>query len=317
MKRTQAAPRKGASRKPARILPRPQRGRIHPVVIYPFRQPEHNTDLEKLYELIGRLDEQKDVYARPLTVIDRKTHQANERRKAYQTFRRNRVERHSDVLDAWCVDTCQMWYTGLGTAFDRGGPDDVYWLIPGDFDYGTPVGQEVLSRLHDLPEICVELEQDLCIGEIVTDHNNSKQLIDTYGTFALLYNWFPKEAEDIRGYTERPRSEFFAVRHGFLREMLCRRWYPHEQTVVLLLEAVLRHKHISRFTVGAISDLPEGRDALASAWHQVERTERVLKSFWQERHENKPGWADRYRALEAQSEMVVRTALGILQNLLG
>ena len=43
-------------------------------------------------------------------------------------------------------------------------------------------------------------EQDMCIGEIATDHNNSKQLIDTYGTFALLYNWFPAEAQEIRQY---------------------------------------------------------------------------------------------------------------------
>lgn len=316
MERTQTSGKKRPLKRTKRTPSGPKRGLIHPVVIYPFRQPEDYRDLETLYQLVARLDREKDVYARPITVIDRKTHQASARRKVYQSFRRNAVERHSDVLDAWCVDTCQMWYTGMGAALDRGGPGDVYWLIPGDFNYGTTVGQEVLSRLHDLPEICVELEQDICIGEITTDHNNSKQLIDTYGTFALLYNWFPKEAEDIRGYTERPRSEFFAIRHQFLAEMLCRRWYPHEQTVVLLLEAVLRHKHISRFTVGAISDLPEGRDSLASAWHQVERAERVLKSFWQERNEDKPGWADRYRALEAQSEMVVRTALGILQNLL-
>lgn len=316
MKRAQAATRKRSPQKGKRTSPGSTRSLIHPVVIYPFKQPDRYGDLETLYQLIARLDQEKDVYARPLTVIDRKTHLANERRKAYQSFRRDRVERHSDVLDAWCVDTCQMWYTGMGAAADRGGPNDVYWLIPGDFDYGTTVGQEVLSRLHDLPEICVELEQDICIGEIITDHNNSKQLIDTYGTFALLYTWFPEEGREIREYTERPRSEFFAIRHGFLRDMLCQRWYAHEQTVVLLLQAIMQRRRISRFSVGAISDLPEGNDSVASAWHQVERTERVLKSFWQERHEEEPGWTDRYRALEARSELVVRTSLNILQNLL-
>ena len=107
------------------------------------------------------------------------------------------------------------------------------------------MGQEVLGRLHDLPEICLELEQDICIGEIATDHNNSKQLIDTYGTFALLYNWFPSEAQEIRQYTERPRSEFFAIRHRFLSEMLNQRWYAYEQTVVILLQAVFDRKRIS------------------------------------------------------------------------
>src|SRR5205823_12458299 len=112
---------------------------------------------------------------------------------------------------------------------------------------------------------------------IETDHNLSEQLVDTYGTFALLYNWFPAEAQEIRQYTERPRSEFFAVRHSFLHEVLRQRWYAYEQTVVMLLQAVFNQNHISRFFVGNISDLPLGRESLASAMQQVERTERVLK----------------------------------------
>jgi len=292
-------------------------GKIHPVVIYPFRQPDQGADLEHLYELIARLDAEKKVYARPITVIDRKTHYANEGNPTYLDFRKKTVARHSDILDAWCVDTCQMWYSGLGQAFEQGGPEDVYWLIPGDFNYSTPVGREVLDRLHDLPEICVELQQDLCIGEIATDHNNAKQQIDTYGTFALLYNWFPVEARAIREYTERPRSEFFAVRHEFLRAVLRHRWYAYEQTMVMLLQAVFDNQRISRFLVGNISDLPEGRESLTAAMQQVERTERVLKSVWRHHHLPKAGWTEEYRRLEAQSEQVRRTALVILQNLLG
>jgi len=291
-------------------------GRIHPVVIYPFRQPAEKADLEELYQLIARLDSEKDKYARPITVLDRKTHYSKERDKAFLDFRNNTVARHSDILDAWCVDTCQMWYSGLGMAFERGGPEDVYWLIPGDFNYSSAGGKEVLGRLHDLPEICLELEQDLSIGEIETDHNNSKQLIDTYGTFGLLYNWFPSEAQEIRQYTERPRSEFFAVRHSFLAQVLRQRWYAYEQTVVMLLQAVFSEKHISRFFVGNVSDLPEGRESLASAMQQVERTERVLKTLWRELNENKAAWTEEYRILENQSEQVRRTALMILQNVL-
>jgi len=245
-----------ASRKKNRAA---QNGKVHPVVIYPFRQPSDYSDLEQLYQLVARLDAEKDKYSRPITVMDRKTHYAMEGNKHFLDFGKDVVARNSDILDAWCVDTCQMWYSGLGMAFEKGGPEDVYWLIPGDFNYGTAVGKEVLGRLHDLPEIILELQQDLCIGEIATDHNNSKQLIDTYGTFALLYTWFPAEAQEIRQYTERPRSEFFAIRHSFLREVLRQRWYAYEQTVVMLLQAVFSNKHISRFFVGNISDLPEGR----------------------------------------------------------
>src|SRR5258708_3316422 len=291
-------------------------GRVHPVVIYPFRQPEDSTDLQELYRLIERLDGEKEKYARPITVLDRKTHASMEGDKRFLDFRKNTVAQHSEILDAWCVDTCQMWYAGLGLAFEQGSPEDVYWLIPGDFNYGSAGGKEVLGRLHDLPEICLELEQDLCIGEIETDHCNSKQLIDTYGTFGLLYNWFPAQAQEIRQYTERPRSEFFAIRHSFLQEVLRHRWYAYEQTVVMLLQAVFSQKHISRFFVGNISDLPEGRESLGSAMQQVERTERVLKTFWRERHETKSGWIEQYRLLDAQSEQIRRTALIILQNLL-
>ncbi|MCU0770813.1 MAG: hypothetical protein MUE94_03450 [Verrucomicrobia bacterium] len=286
------------------------------MVIYPFRHPANLGDLEELYALIARLDQDKATYARPITVMDCKTRRAMARSPRHVRFVEQRVARHSDILEGWCVDTCQMWYTGLGEAFARGRDGDTYWLIPGDFNYGAPVGREVLSRLHDLPEICDELQQDVCIGEIATDHNHSKQLIDTYGTFALLYNWFPAEARAIREFTERPRSEFFALRHGFLDAMLGRRWYAYEQTVVMLLHAILDQRSISRFFVGHITDLPEGRDSLSSAMQQVERTERVLKTMWRELHHQKTGWSQQYRRLESNSEQVRRTALAILENLL-
>jgi len=289
-------------------------GQIHPIVIYPFKQPNDYTDLEALYGLVARLAAAPESYARPLTIMDRKTFYTMEGNRTFLDFRNNIIARHSDILDAWCVDTCQMWYEGLGAAFERGAESDVYWLIPGDFNYGSTAGQEVLGRLHDLPEIILELDQDVCVGEIATGHNNSKHLIDTYGTFALLYTWFPAEAQEIRQFTERPRSEFFALRHGFLREALMQRWYPYEQTVVMLLQAVFSKKRMSRFLVGNISDLPEGREPLAPALQQVERTERVLKSVWRERNQFRGDWVEQYRQLEARSEQVRRAAFTILQN---
>jgi hypothetical protein len=83
-----------------------------------------------------------------------------------------------------------------------------------------------------------------------------------------------------------------------------------------LLQAVAFHQRISRFFVGDISDLPEGRESLASALQQVERTERVLKSIWCERSLASPGWIEQYQVLETQSEQVRRTALILLKNLL-
>jgi len=101
-----------------------------------------------------------------------------------------------------------------------------------------------------------------------------------------------------------------------LREALARRWYPYEQTVVMLLQAVFGNHRISRFFVGGISDLPGGVESVAQAMQQVERTERVLKSLWRERNQSRNDWIEDYRRLEAQSEQVRRAALTILQNLL-
>src|SRR5262249_44512996 len=151
------------------------------------------SDLEALYQTAAQLNADPQTYARPVTVMDRKTHHAMQGNKAFFEFKKGTVGQHSDVLDAWCVDTCQMWYSGLGLAFERGGPEDVYWLVPGDFNYGSPMGKDVLDRLCCVPKAILEADADFSIGEITTDHTHSKQLIDTYGTFALLYHWFPRE----------------------------------------------------------------------------------------------------------------------------
>lgn len=309
----QKTPKKRASKTRS---PRPREGRIHPVITFPYGHPADLGDLGHLYDLVARLDADKATYARPITIIDRKTRDAMSKSKRHVKFVQKTVAAHSDIIDAWCVDTCQMWYTGLGDAFDRGQRGDTYWLIPGDFNYGSPVGQDLLTHLHDLPEICDELDQDICVGEIHTDHNNSKQLIDDYGTFALLYNWFPTEAQAIREFTERPRSEFFAIRHNFLKQMLHRRWYAYAQTMVILLHAIFDHRQVSRYFVGEITDLREGKDSLNSAMQQIERTERVLKTLWRERNQTKTNWVEEYRRLEDQSGQLRRSAFTILGNLL-
>jgi hypothetical protein len=106
------------------------------------------------------------------------------------------------------------------------------------------------------------------------------------------------------------------VRHNFLRDALRQRWYAYEQTMVMLLQAVFGGKHIAQFFVGHISDLPEGRESLLSVMQQVERTERVLKTLWRERHHAMSGWMDQYTALEKQSEHLRHSAMATLQNVL-
>ena len=61
-KRTSASQSRGSSAKPTH-------GLTHPVVIYPFRQPEKYDDLQQLYGLVETLAKNKEVYARPITVM--------------------------------------------------------------------------------------------------------------------------------------------------------------------------------------------------------------------------------------------------------
>ncbi len=49
---------------------------------------------------------------------------------------------------------------------------------------------------------------------------------------------------------------------------------------------------------------------------QVERTERVLKTVWRERHQGDADWIERYRELAGASGQVRYTAISILRNLL-
>ena len=92
----------------------------------------------------------------------------------------------------------------------------VYWLIPGDFNYASSEGQKVLAQLERIPEYVYDgRDVDLSLGEIKVPLNSAKQLIDTYGTYGLLYNWFPNEAQGIRLITDKPRSEFLAISDSY------------------------------------------------------------------------------------------------------
>jgi len=309
-------------------------GRVHPIIIFPYTFPDPKNDrgvalenLKDLYAFISTLSGDPR-YAHPITVMNRQTFYTNTRwvynanlYKVFEEIRRNVVEAKSTIVHTWAVDTCQMWLAGFGKAYDEDNPaDDVYWLIPGDFNYAKDKHEAQAKRMVDkmrgLPEAVLEHDQDLAIGEITVDINSAKQLIDTYGTYGLLYNWFPHEAQAIRRITDKPRSEFLAISHSFLREVLRQRWYAYEQTIIILLQAIIGKKRVHPIKLGDLSDLPQGREKLSAAMQQVERTERALKLFWRERNENQSDWADRFKRLDTQSGQIRGAALVILENLL-
>jgi hypothetical protein len=101
-----------------------------------------------------------------------------------------------------------------------------------------------------------------------------------------------------------------------LEEIIRERWYAYEQTIVILLRAVIEHKLVHKIKLGKITDLPQGRDSLGAAMQQVERTERMLKLFWRERNQDTSDWAERFKKLDVQSGQIRGAALVILENLL-
>lgn len=297
--------------------------KIHPIVIYPYNQPRDLRHLEALYgDLIKRVSANNSHYARPITVINRQTFHRNSENTNFKEFIDNYVQSYSTVLHTWSVDSCQMWLDGLGHAYDqRSTVYDVYWLIPGDFDYAGTAGQSVLARFEEIPGAVYSGEAELCIGEITVPLNSAKQLIDTYGTYGLLYNWFPAEAQGLRKITDKPRSEFFAIGHDYLKTALVsQRWYGYEQTIVILLQGmqgVRPMRSMKKLELGELTDEPTGRGDLAGAMQQVERTERVLKLYWRElKAPQDPNWPDKFRVLDHQSEQIRGAAMVILQQIL-
>jgi hypothetical protein len=297
-------------------------GRIRPIVIYPFRHPENTGHLKALYlSLEDKQRTESNRYFRPATVVNRQTYYRNRDNQSFLDMYEVAKQHSSYMVDAWCVDTCQMWLAGFGAAFDdslnsgaSNENEDIFWLIPGDFNYATETGKEVLDRMYAIPEAV--LKADLCIGQLEMHPNSSKHLIDTYGTYGLLFNWFPSEAHEMRkNGIIRPRSEFFAIHHRFLHGALVdHRWFAYEQTIALLLQAGGRN--LSTVSLGGITDPSEDRDVLTGALQQIERTERVLKVAWrdQKMKNRAKDWVKEFRMLEEQSKEIIRAAMTILEN---
>jgi hypothetical protein len=296
---------------------------IRPIVIYPFLHPEKTDHLNALYQKLDEKKKKTDViYDSPTTVVNRQTYYRNCKNQSFLKMYGSVKSYSSSVVDAWCVDTCQMWLAGFGVTFDRSftqdnSEDAIFWLIPGDFDYASESGREVLEKMFKIPE-AVLTNSEFCLGQLDMNPNSSKHLIDIYGTYGLLYNWFPAEAYKMRrSNITRPRSEFFAIHHHFLHGALVdHRWFAYEQTIALLLQA--GDRRLSTVSLGGITDPSNLRDSLTGALHQIERTERVLKVAWRDKkiRERVNDWVNDFRILEERSKEIIGSAITILNSLL-
>lgn len=307
--------------------------RIRPIVMYPFVQPVKLESLQCLFERLATWNKES-IFCKPLVVINNQTRFRSNKpavedpriEAAYQRAVTKIINPVADVIHSWAVDSCAMWLCGLGDSFEQatqnGSHHDVFFLIPGDFDFSTEEGEIALKGLRSIPVKVLSNECAICLGEIQVPPNSAKQLIDTYGTYGLLYNWFPAEAKGIRRRTDKPRTEFFAINYETLKHSLIpHRWYAYEQTLIMLLQNMDGEnevREIKTVDLGLLTDEEATRSTLAAAMMQVERTERALKLFWRERAvgRGRPNWQDEFRSLDTQSSSIRDAAMVILRRVL-
>ena len=289
--------------------------------------------LQRLFHTLEKWSHEPS-FCRPAVVVNNQTRFRNTKpavedlrmEAAYRRAVHEIIAPVAKLIYSWAVDTCAMWLRGLGDAFEQathdGSHHDVFFLIPGDFDFATQEGLDALDKLRGIPEKVLSNECSICLGEINVPINSAKQLIDTYGTYGLLYNWFPAEAKGIRRRTDKPRTEFFALNYETLKHSLIpQRWYAYEQTLIVLLQNMDGEKEVREIktvNLGLLTDEEATRSTLAAAMMQVERTERALKLFWRERSvaRGRANWQDEFRILDTQSSSVRDAAMVILRRVL-
>src|SRR5258708_5120299 len=215
--------------------------RIRPIVMYPFVQPLKLESLELLFRTLDTWSSDPEFH-KPVVVINNQTRYRSTTMPivedprvdpAYKQTISKIIRPVATILPSWAVDSCAMWLSGLGHCFDAATEsrsyNDVFFLLPGHFDFSSEEGKVALGKLREIPEKVLNHECGICLGEIEVPLNSAKQLIDTYGTYGLLYNWFPAEAKGIRRRTDKPRTEFFALSYDSLKHSLIpHRWYAYE-----------------------------------------------------------------------------------------
>jgi len=177
---------------------------------------------------------------------------------------------------------------------------------------------------------------DIIIGDYTTGLEfSAKDLIDRYGTFPLLANWFPTITRQInqikeideweRNGIKKPRSEFINIKRDTLIELLEYKPFAYEQTLNMLIRSwdfnqnIWKYK-ISKFTLGILQDdnsFRKYRDCL----DQIERTERLLRMVWKQINEPKhqqdyQKFVDDYEQLDARSTAIREAAIIVLRSLL-
>jgi len=267
-----------------------------------------------------------DFEKNPLIVLNRDTErrdEGNRVRAFYNGLQEHKVD-EKFILKVWSVDTCQMWLAGWGYILDNyQNQVDRIVQVPGDID----TVQDETTFFDNLEHFIGYTRNDLNIGDFSTGERfGAKDLIDQYGTYALLANWFPEITKKILGLPlRRPRSEFLNIDKQLLSKLLEKRKFAYEQTLnILILSWDFIKKdfkyRIKPFDLGELKDdasYRKYRDCL----DQIERTERMLRLLWREiegftGNPAQEELINKYDRLDRRSTAIRENARIIIRNLL-
>lgn len=299
-----------------------------PVIIFPYRGYENNKQCE--WYFWWTVDRCKGIDPKPIVILPRDT----VIRQNAASFIKDERSKNLEVIQTWSVDTCQTWLAGWGHVLDNYPKTERIVLLPGDLDYVS----EDVQFYDNLGNFIETTSSDIAIGDFGTgDKFSAKSLVDTYGSYPLLANWFPAISQGIRSLPlHRPRSEFLNIKTSVLRELLINnRNFAYEQTLNFLIkswnyaESKWRY-HISVSPLGILSDSKSFRH-YRSCIDQIERIERMLSLLWREIKEPKKGstasdkefeqqytaFSIEYDNLRTISKGIMETARTTLRALLG
>ena len=299
-----------------------------PIIIFPYRGYEHNEQCK--WYFWWTVERCKEIDPRPIVVLPRST----VIREDAASFIKDERYETLEVIQTWSVDTCQTWLAGWGHVLDNYPQAERIVQLPGDLDYVS----EDVAFYDNLKSFLEITSSDIAIGDFGTgDKYSAKSLVDTYGSYPLLANWFPEISQSIRSLPlHRLRSEFLNIKTSVLRDLLINhRTFAYEQTLNFLIKCWDYDKTKWRYDIsisplGSLSDNKSFRD-YRSCVDQIERIERMLSLLWREIREPKKNadvsdkkfeeqytvFSDEYDKLRTKSKGIMETARTTLRTLLG
>ena len=302
--------------------------RSKPVIIFPYHGYENNEECK--WYFWKTIDRCHEIDLKPIVVLSRGTVIRQDAASFIKDKRYNTLE----VVQAWSVDTCQTWLSGWGHVLDNYPQVERIVQIPGDIDYV----KEHVEFYDNLEGFIKTTGSDIAIGDFGTEEKDCpKGLVDTYGTYSLLANWFPEISKSIRSLSlNRPRSEFLNIKTSVLRDLIINnRNFAYEQTLNFLIKSWNYNKakwryNISTHPLGNLSDHKSIRD-YSSCIDQIERIERILSLLWREIKEPKKKvtiserkfeeqytvFSNEYDNLRRKSKGIMETARTTLRAILG